>query len=51
MTVAGENCIKMEIAMDKAVFIYTRVSTREQADEGYSLGEQEERLKKYSEAM
>lgn len=37
--------------MDKAVFIYTRVSTREQADEGYSLGEQEERLKKYSEAM
>ena len=37
--------------MDKAVFIYTRVSTREQADEGYSLGEQEERLKKYSDAM
>lgn len=33
------------------VFIYTRVSTQEQAAEGYSLGEQEERLKKYAEAM
>lgn len=33
------------------VFIYTRVSTQEQATEGYSLGEQEERLKKYAEAM
>ena len=35
----------------KRVFIYVRVSTQEQAEEGYSLGEQEERLKKYSEAM
>ena len=30
----------------KRVFIYIRVSTTEQAEEGYSLGEQEERLKK-----
>lgn len=37
--------------MKKRVFIYTRVSTQEQADEGYSLGEQEERLRKYCEAM
>lgn len=29
------------------VGIYTRVSTQEQAKEGYSLGEQEERLKSY----
>lgn len=28
--------------------IYTRVSTREQAKEGYSIGEQEERLKAYA---
>ena len=28
-----------------------RVSTREQAEEGYSIGEQEERLTKYCEAM
>ena len=31
--------------------IYIRVSTREQAEEGYSIGEQEERLKKYCDAM
>lgn len=37
--------------MKKRVFIYIRVSTREQAEEGYSIGEQEERLKKYCEAM
>lgn len=37
--------------MKKRVFIYIRVSTREQAEEGYSLGEQEERLKKYCDAM
>ena len=35
----------------KRCFIYIRVSTQEQAEEGYSLGEQEERLKKYAEAM
>ena len=35
----------------KRTFIYIRVSTREQAEEGYSVGEQEERLKKYCEAM
>ncbi len=32
------------------VALYVRVSTQEQAAEGYSIGEQEERLKKYSEA-
>lgn len=37
--------------MKKRVFVYIRVSTREQAEEGYSIGEQEERLKKYCEAM
>ena len=30
---------------------YVRVSTAEQANEGYSVGEQTERLKKYAEAM
>lgn len=35
----------------KRVGIYIRVSTQEQADEGYSIQEQTERLKKYSEAM
>jgi site-specific DNA recombinase len=35
----------------KRVFIYIRVSTIEQAEEGYSLSEQEERLIKYCEAM
>lgn len=35
----------------KRAFIYIRVSTQEQAEEGYSLGEQEDRLKKYCEAM
>lgn len=37
--------------LKKRVFIYIRVSTIEQAEEGYSLGEQEERLIKYCEAM
>lgn len=35
----------------KRVFVYVRVSTTEQAEEGYSLGEQEDRLRKYCEAM
>jgi len=35
----------------KRVFVYIRVSTTEQAEEGYSLGEQESRLIKYCEAM
>lgn len=35
----------------RRVAIYIRVSTQEQAEEGYSIGEQTERLKKYSEAM
>ena len=34
----------------KRVAIYTRVSTQEQSQEGYSLGEQEERLRMYSKA-
>lgn len=33
------------------VALYVRVSTQEQAKEGYSVGEQTERLKKYCEAM
>ena len=33
------------------VALYIRVSTQEQAKEGYSIGEQEERLKNYSKAM
>lgn len=33
------------------VVLYLRVSTIEQAKEGYSIGEQEERLRKYCEAM
>lgn len=33
------------------VALYIRVSTQEQATEGYSVGEQTERLKKYAEAM
>lgn len=37
--------------MKKRVFVYLRVSTTEQAEEGYSLKEQEERLRKYCEAM
>lgn len=36
--------------MKKRVFIYIRVSTDLQAEEGYSLGEQEARLRKYCEA-
>lgn len=37
--------------MTKRCYIYIRVSTREQAEEGYSIGEQQERLIKYAEAM
>ena len=33
------------------VGLYLRVSTQEQADEGYSIGEQDERLKNYCKAM
>ena len=33
------------------VALYCRVSSQDQADEGYSLGEQSDRLKKYSEVM
>ena len=33
------------------VALYVRVSSQEQAEEGYSIGEQTERLQKYAEAM
>lgn len=38
-------------ALDNVVDIYARVSSREQAEEGYSIGEQEEKLKAYCAAM
>lgn len=31
------------------IAIYVRVSTNEQAEDGYSIGEQTEKLKKYAE--
>lgn len=37
--------------MDMLVALYPRVSSQEQAKEGYSIGEQIERLNKYCEAM
>lgn len=37
--------------MKKRVFLYVRVSTQEQAREGYSIDEQIERLKDYAKAM
>lgn len=37
--------------MKRKAFVYIRVSTQEQAEEGYSLGEQESRLQRYCEAM
>lgn len=37
--------------MKKRVFLYVRVSTQEQAKEGYSIDEQIERLKDYCKAM
>lgn len=45
--------IKQEIKARNVlrVALYVRVSSQEQADEGYSIGEQTERLKKYAEAM
>lgn len=36
---------------DSLVDLYIRVSTRDQAEEGYSIGEQEARLRSYCEAM
>lgn len=41
----------MEVRNVLRVALYVRVSSQEQADEGYSIGEQTERLKKYAEAM
>ena len=37
--------------MNECVAVYVRVSTQEQAREGYSIGEQEERLKAYCKAL
>ena len=37
--------------MSKKVAIYTRVSTTNQAEEGYSIDEQIDKLKMYCEAM
>lgn len=37
--------------LDNVVDLYIRVSTNEQAKEGYSIGEQEARLRSYCEAM
>lgn len=41
----------LEVRNVLRVALYIRVSSQEQADEGYSIGEQTERLKKYAEAM
>ena len=38
-------------ALENVVDIYARVSSQEQAEEGYSIGEQEEKLKAYCVAM
>lgn len=43
------NNISLE-SLDKVADLYIRVSTTEQAEEGYSVGEQESRLKAYCEA-
>ena len=37
--------------MNESVAVYVRVSTQEQATEGFSIGEQEERLKAYCNAL
>ena len=37
--------------LDNVVDLYIRVSSTEQAEEGYSVGEQEARLRNYSAAM
>ncbi len=37
--------------MNKRVFVYVRVSTNRQAEEGYSISQQIERLRKYCDAM
>lgn len=39
-----------ELSLDNVVDLYIRVSTTEQAEEGYSVGEQEERLRSYCSA-
>ena len=39
------------LTLDNIVDVYARVSSQEQAEEGYSIGEQEEKLKAYCVAM
>ena len=41
----------VNIMLSKRVFIYVRVSTNRQAEEGYSIPQQIERLRKYCDAM
>lgn len=43
--------LKKDLQNKIKVALYVRVSTQEQAKEGYSIGEQEERLRKYADAM
>lgn len=43
--------MKAKIMNQNRVILYVRVSTQEQAKEGYSIGEQIDRLTKYCEAM
>ena len=38
-------------SLDNVADLYIRVSTTEQAEEGYSVGEQEARLRSYCSAM
>ena len=42
--------VAAELNLDNVVDLYIRVSTAEQAEEGYSVGEQEERLRSYCSA-
>lgn len=46
---SARNVLSME-ALENIVDLYIRVSTTEQADEGYSVGEQEARLRSYCDA-
>lgn len=43
--------MKVKVLKQNRVILYVRVSTQEQAKEGYSIGEQIDRLTKYCEAM
>jgi site-specific DNA recombinase len=47
----NENSSSLNELYHKTIDIYTRVSTQEQAEEGYSLAEQERKLRAYADAM